>query len=393
MSVRIESASVQGAGGEPSEGEELTAYAQVANEGAEQANLNLHFHIDGSELGTVNGTVDPGGNVWLSASIGHLTAGGHELRAVADVDDGQSSSQADNGISFMVAAPAPPPNPTVQVGEIHFQPHTNVEHPAGHAWSNEQVQVSVLLHNTGTVDVNPTVTVSGGGQVATATVELPVGAQQWAVVNLGPFPAGAQEITATASAETQSQSVLLGHNTATLTVTDPATGYAPTNVQVTLHDFRGRPMEGRAVFLQFYGMDGTEAGGAETVDGTTTSGGVLTRPGITIPPRGTVRIMAVSTGEADEPIEASATYHLADGQHDLAVTAEQESSTAKVTATSLSGVRDQLSGEMHAGLEIEVLTIGGSVATQHEESQQHSTAVEWEVRYGRPSFRITVGAN
>jgi hypothetical protein len=390
MSVDIATISVQGASGRAEESEDLAGYAHLANHGSARVSLTVQFHIDNREAGQTTGDLEPGAENWFSAPVGHLAAGGHDLKVLVGIDDGQSSSQADNGISFTVEAMAAPA-PSVDLPEIHLQPHTNVEHPAGHAWSNEQVRVSVLVHNKGMQVLDTAIAVDIGGRYLTHNLQLAAGAQEWVSDDVGPFQVGDHVITATASTETVGESVLLATKTATLTVSEPTAGWQPKNVQVVLHDFRGRPLSGRAVFLEFYGMDGAQAGGAETVQGTTTTGGVLTRPGITIPPRGTIHIMAVSTGQADEPIENTAPYHLADGEADLSVTADQESKEAKITAKSIQGVKDKLSGEMSAGLEIEVLSIGGKVGSEHEESQEFETEVEWEVRYGRPSFKIAIG--
>jgi hypothetical protein len=202
-----------------------------------------------------------------------------------------------------------------------------------------------------------------------------------------PLAAGTHTFTAQATTETDTQSVLLGHTQGTLTVAAPNANYGHCNVQFTLHDFRGHPMSGRAVFVQFLGMDGSVADGAETVQGTATTAGILTLANVMMPQRGSLRVMAVSTGQADEPIEGTHPYHLAEGQTDLQLTAEQDYTDVKVTATDIRGVREQLSTEASAGLEIEVLSIGGKVATEQEQSRQHSEAVEWVVRVGRSSFK------
>jgi hypothetical protein len=388
MAVRIDQSSVQGTLGEAQEGDNLTASANLVNDGTDPVKVSLSFQIDGTEAARTDGSIDAGASGQFSMPVGQLTVGGHTLGVVVGVDDGSSSAQVDHTAPFTVTAL---PLPTAEVGSIHIQPHSNVEHPAGHAWSNEKVRVSVLVHNTGTRPLSAEVLLDIGGHVDKQEVQLAAGEQKWVSSDGGPFAVGVHQITASASTEASNQSVLLGSANGTLTVSEPTAGWHPVNVQIVLHDFRQRPMDGRAIFVEFTGMDSTKAGGAETVEGTAASGGILSRPQITIPPRGAVRIMAVSTGAADEPIENTAPYHLADGQNDLSITANQEASTAKVTAKSIQGVRDKLSAEMSAGVEIEVLSVGGKMGAEHEESQQFEQDVEWDVRYGRPSFAITVG--
>jgi hypothetical protein len=389
MTITIAQVSVHGANGEPAANEDLTVYAELTNDADQAARVELTFNVDHQPVGTAHAEVPACGSQWASAAIGHVAAGGHDLQVVGAVEDGNSSSQVDNGLSFQVAAAAAPatPTPTAAVGEIHIRPHSNVEHPAGQAWPDERVNVAVSLTNTGTEPLHATVYISSdSGANGTEQVTLAAGEQQWVQHDFDPLPVGAHTFTAQATTETDSQSVVLGHGQGTLTVVAANAGYHRSNVQLTLRDFRGQPMSGRAVFVQFLGMDGSVADGAETVQGTATTSGVLTLPNINMPPRGSMRVMAVSTGQADQPIEGVVPYHIADGQNDLQYTADQDHSDIQVTATDMQGVRDQVSAEMGASVELEVLTIDGKAATEHERSAEHSTAVQWTVRVGRPTF-------
>ena len=222
----------------------------------------------------------------------------------------------------------------------------------------------------------------------TQNVTVATGDQQWVQQDADAQEAGAHSFEVWASMDTADQSVIVGNDTATLTVTAANDGWRPIDVQLTLHDFRGQPMAGRAIFVQFMGQDGENAGGAETVEGTSTSGGVWTGADVSIPPRGTMRVMAVSTGEADELIEGSTRYRIRDGENALGFTVSQAHEDATITARSMAAVREQLSTEVSAGLEIEVLSIGGSVATESEQTREFETSVEWKVRYGRNTFEF-----
>lgn len=392
MTVTIAQVSVQGAGGEPAADEELTAYAELTNDGDQSARVDLTFSVDHQQLGTAQADIPPGGSQWANAAIGQLTAGGHELQVTGAVDDGNSSSQVDNGLSFHLAAPTPAatPTPTATIGEIHIRPHSNVEHPAGQAWPDEPINVAVSITNTGTDTLHATVWISSdSGADATEQVTVAPGEQQWVQHDFEAIPVGTHTFTAQATTETDTQSVVLGHAQGTLTVSADSANYRHGNVQLTLRDFRGQPMSGRAVFVQFFGMDGSVADGAETVQGTATTSGVLTLPNVNMPVRGNMRVMAVSTGEADQPVENVTPYHLGDGQTDLQMVADQEHADVQVTATDMRGVREQVSAEMGASVEFEVITIDGKVATQSEQSEQRSTAVQWTVRVGRPTFTFT----
>lgn len=392
MTVSISQPSVQGESGSTNAGEALTAWAQLSNDGEGPVSLEIDFKIDGQSQGGLSGYLDGGQSDWFQSAVGQLAEGGHELEVVVGVDDGQSSSQVDTGFSFSVGAAADT-TPTIDVGEVHIQPHSNVEHDPGEAWVGERLRLSVALFNTGQQAATVSVTFdAGSGGSATETVDVAAGAEEWVSTDIEPLEAGTHTITVTASTETDTASVLLGTKEGSVTVTDANAGWRPVNVQVTLHDFRNRPMDGRAVFLSFYGMDGDDAGGAETVEGTATEAGVLTSPGIMIPPRGSMRIMAVSTGEADEPIESTVRYRLTEGQDDLGFTAVQRAQPRTIRARNMQAVRDQLAAEVNAGIEIEVISIGGSVATESETTQEYETEVEWEVRYGQPAFEVTPDA-
>lgn len=394
MSVTINQVSIQSADGTLSSGEQLTAYAELANAGDTDADVNVTFNVDGSARGdAATAYLSPGDSQWVQTHVGAIEAGGHELEVSAAVDDGVSSSQASNGISFVVEADAPS-IPDVDIGQLYAQPHSNVEHDAGEAWIGEAIRLSVLVSNHGAEDVEVSVSFNvDDGEWSTQTVPLAGGSQQWVQHDMAAQAEGAHTFAVWASMETSEQSVVVGSDAATLMVTAANEGWRPIDVQLTLHDFRGMPMAGRAIFVQFLGQDGDNAGGAETVEGTATSGGVWTGADISVPPRGTMRVMAVSTGEADELIEGSTRYRISADETGLGFTVSQAHEDATITARSMAAVREQLSTEVSAGLEIEVLSIGGSVATEDEVSHEYETSVEWKVRYGRNSFEFAADAN
>lgn len=391
MSVTITQVSVHGADGAPSAGEDLTAYAEVTNGGGETARIGLNFTLDAQSVGTQQAELMPGASQWVQAHIGQLASGGHDLNVVGAVDDGRSSSQAEGGTTFEVAAPA---TPHVTIGQPQIRPHSNVEHHAGTAWTDERIGVWVEITNSGSTHLTATVWVSeDGGQSGQHQLTLGPSESQWVQQDFEPMAAGQHTVTASASTETANQSVVLGHSQAVVTISAPTSNFHRCNVQLTVHDFRGKPMVGRSVFVQFLGMDNSVADGAETVQGSTASSGVLTQANVMVPDRGSMHVMAVSNGQPDEPVEGTVRYHLAAGQTDIGYTVVQDHSDQKVKARSLQGVKNKLTAEGHAGLEIEVLSIGGSVGSEDETSREFETEVEWEVRVGRPSFAFTADAN
>lgn len=394
MPVTINEVSIQSADGTIDSGESLTAYAQLANGGDTDANVTVTFNIDGSVRGdAATIQLTPGDVQWVQSVVGEIDAGGHDLEVSAAIDDGMSSSHASNGLSFAVAASVPQ-IPHVELGQFVVRAHSNVEHDAGEAWVGEPIGMWVEVSNRSDVaaDVEVSFNVDGGEWV-TQTVSLAPGDSRWIQQDADAQAEGVHTFQVWASMDAADQSVLVGNDTATLTVAAANDGWRPIDVQLTLHDFRGQPMSGRAIFVQFIGQDGDNAGGAETVEGTATSGGVWTGADIAVPPRGTMRVMAVSTGEAAELIEGSTRYRIPDTDDALGFTVQQAFEEATFTARSMAAVRQQLSTEVSAGLEIEVLSIGGSVATEDEVSREYESSVEWKVRYGRNTFLFEGDAN
>lgn len=391
MSVTISQVSVHGADAAPSAGEDLTAYAELTNAGGDTARVEVTFTVDAQTVGTQQAELMAGASQWVQVHLGQLASGGHDLNVVGAVDDGVSSSQAEGGTTFHVAEPAAP---HATIGTPQIRPHSNVEHHAGTAWTGERIGVWVEITNSGTAHMTAAVWISeDGGQSGQHQVTLGPGESQWVQQDFEPLAAGQHTVTATASTETANQSIVLGHSQAVVVVSEPTGSYRRCNVQLTVHDFRGKPMVGRSVFVQFLGMDNSVADGAETVQGAITSSGVLTQAGVMVPDRGSMHVMAVSNGQPDEPVESTVRYHLAAGQTDIGYTVVQDHTDQKIKARSLAGVKDKLTAEGHAGLEIEVLSIGGSVGTESETSREFETEVEWEVRVGRPSFTFTADAN
>lgn len=390
MTVLVTQAAVHGTGNAPSADDDLTAYAHLHNGGESTARVSVVFSIDSQAYEATEHEIPPGGEEWASREVGRLGEGGHELSVTADVDDGSSNSQSQNGISFMVSAGAPPADPTASLTEMVVRAHSNVQHQPGHAWEGEHLGVWLMLTNTGIVETTATVAIDNGAGVSVPQqVHLAPGAQTWVQQAFDPLPAGNYTVTASASAEGHDSSILLGHATATLTVALAAADFRTCNVQLTVHNYLGNPMSGRMVLFQFIGMDGNQSGGGE---GTLTSGGTVTQPQLPIPTRGTLRVIAVSTGEADVPVDSTGRYHLADGQTELGFTVVQDHVDQTIKSRDLNGVRNQLSSEAHAGLEFEVLSVGGSVASEAEQSRQHETEVDWTVRVARQTFTITPDA-
>jgi hypothetical protein len=150
MSVTINQVSIQSDTGTIEAGESLTAWAELNNDGDTQARATVTFTIDSSTRGDATIDLSPNDTQWVQAVVGELSAGGHELEATAAIDDGMSSSQASNGISFNVGAGAGgggTHQPQVEIGQLAVRPHTNVEHEDGTAWTGESIGMWVKFRN------------------------------------------------------------------------------------------------------------------------------------------------------------------------------------------------------------------------------------------------------
>ena len=391
MPVTINQVSIQSDNGTLESGEALTAWAELANTGNTEAHATVTFTIDGTARGDTTIDLSPNDTQWVQVAVGEVAAGGHDLGASAAVDDGMSSSMANNGISFTVDA-AQARQPQVEIGQLMVRPHTNVEHADGTAWTGDTIGMWVQVRNGDDSPADVVVSFRvDGGEWESETVSVTAGGEVWAQHDAPAQSVGSHTFEVWASMDTENQSLVVGSDTASLNVVEGNASFQPIDVQLTLHDFRGRPLEGRAIFTRFHGQEGGIAGGAETVEGAMTSSGVWTSPNASIPPQGTMTVMAVSVGgaeEASEPIEGSVRYRIQEGQTALGFTVKQGFRESTVTARSLRGVREQLSTELNAGIEIEVISIGGSAATESEETREFETSVEWKVRFGTTSFEF-----
>lgn len=390
---------------EPQGGEELFVSAELVNDGDDDLgevtvvlSCGDHTHQEAAHVG-------PHGRHTFAGSVGVVAAGGYDLSAVAYAELEDSSGEiARTGVSQLIHAPEqhhdPQPHPeeapyaAAPSGRIHaiaVQPHSNVEHAAGTAWSNEPLRISVQVENDGTTAVHDgQVTVQAGTQTLQVAANPAPGTADWYAVEATALEAGNHEIQAWWTGEANDQSHNLAHHTEPLTVTDPpSTGWIQGNVQFRVIDFMGRPLRGYRLFTQFKGMDGQDAYGGEQVEASRMEGGVQTCAGIRFPSEGTLSVMFVSEDEPGPVLEGLRGYQLAEGTTNVSFDVLQGHEELTLSATDANGVADQLSAKISGGLKFEVVSVGGEVATSETRSRTYTQAVSWKVRVATEALTIT----
>lgn len=390
--VAITSFHVQGPDGQDAypAGSPVTIWAQCASEHDQQLVVDGSFSLSNGDEGVVQVALGPGDSEWLSWQSSPLPAGGYDSTVTLSGELESSSALFDStGMSFEVVVPAPV-TPSVEVVALALQPHTNVEHDDGTAWSDDPVRASAHVANRGG-DTGPVqVTIwSSDGQAQTFDTELAAGEERWFSAELSALPAGSHQVSAAVVWEAESSSEVLSQLSRDLAVTDRGPGWIIANVQVRVNDFRGEPLRGYRVFLRFIGMDGSDYYGGETVEASEAEHGVLTCPGIHLQPEGTAQVMAVSEGDPRPLLEGQEGYRLAEGDTNLAFTATQGVTERTYSAHTAAEVGTAVTSEFSAGVEIEIIEIGGSVATEQSRSRTYGEAEEWKVRVGLTNLAIT----
>ncbi len=378
--------------------EHLTVTAELTNTGT--------IPVQGVEVTLVLGSeevhervdVPAQASARVSGTLGPLHAGGYELEATGSYEDEASaSSQVIDPVGASVLVDArPPAAPSARIESLHLQPHTNVEHAANTAWSTEAVRVSVRAHNTGTTHLDAALVVAAGDQRFDAAVALAPGAEQWYTFDTRAFAPGTVEVGAWLTTETATQSVALDHASVQLTVvaapTDDGTGssdWVVANAQFRVTDFRGQPMRSHHLLVRFVGMDGSLAFGGETIEAAALQGGLQTCSRVHIPREGTVQLYGVSSGAAGAMLEGQCGYRLVGTDHNLSFDVVQQHEDLTFSARSAEEVSRMVGSEVSAGLTIDILEIGGKVATEDTRSRTYEQAVEWKVRVARSELTVT----
>ncbi len=181
---------------------------------------------------------------------------------------------------------------------------------------------------------------------------------------------------------------MLAQTSRQLTVSEMSDDWIEANVQIRVNNYRDEPLRGYRIFSIFTGMDGTDYYGGETIEATENDAGIVTSAGIFVQREGTVRVMALAEGDARPMLEGQHHYVLAEGDTNLAFTAAQGMTEQTYNAHSQDEIGEAVQSDFSVGVEIEIIEIGGSVATEQSRSRTYGEAVEWKVRVGLTNLTI-----
>ena len=149
-------------------------------------------------------------------------------------------------------------------------------------------------------------------------------------------------------------------------------GWQQRDVIMVIKDFKGEPLRGHRVFAEFKGPNGTLTEAADV------QGGSVIWSNIWLKPEGTVRIMAVSTGQAALAPEGVALYKLPD-KGPVKFDVEQQKTEVTVTAKTSEEAASKAGAKGTAGIEFEVIKLGGEVSSEESKTKGTSLETSWKV--------------
>lgn len=193
-------------------------------------------------------------------------------------------------------------------------------------------------------------------------------------------------------AQTQGHTVEMAPEVVTA---DPADlGWQQIDVTFLVRDPRGHPIRGYNFFTEFYGPEQqTSYGGQTAGDSALDAAGLLQCPNVWLRPDGFVRMMGVATAggphEGGPMLEGLAAYRLAAGATTLVFEVRQEREEIEVTASSSEEASQKVAAEGHAGIEIEILSLGGSGSTEHGSTHTEGREYRYKVILGTPTLVVT----
>ncbi len=205
--VSIASFHVQDAEGGESyvEGHPVTLWVHCASEHHEPLVVDGSFNLSNGDVGQAQIQLDAGATEWLSWQSSSLPAGGVDASVTLSGEVGMTSELfAETGLSFEVHSQVDvgPIIPLVEIDVLALQPHSNVDHDDGTAWSDDEIRASVHVMNHGEASGAITVTIwSSDGQSHVAETELQASQDQWFSFEMQPHVAGTHEIYAAVSWE------------------------------------------------------------------------------------------------------------------------------------------------------------------------------------------------
>ena len=161
-------------------------------------------------------------------------------------------------------------------------------------------------------------------------------------------------------------------------------GWRQADVIIILRNFRGEPLSGYAVFASF-----AAPGVATQHHMTNAEGGVVTWSRIWLKPEGAVTIRALSRGTPALAPWGVTSYQLP-SRGALRLRAEQQKREIEVTATTSQEAATKAGVSGTAGVDFEVVSLGGGVSAEEERRRGRTVSTRWKVIIPTSTFNVTV---
>ncbi|MFA0963855.1 papain-like cysteine protease family protein [Roseivirga sp. BDSF3-8] len=161
-------------------------------------------------------------------------------------------------------------------------------------------------------------------------------------------------------------------------------GWKKADLSIVVRNFKGEPLLGHRIFAEAKSPGVEPQAYAQDV-----RGGAAIFNDIWLKPSGTLRIMAVSTGQPGEVPSGVIHYNMGSGDQ-LRLEADQAYRDVTVTATSSTEAARMAGATGSIGVEFQVFSAGGEVTTEETRTRGESVSRQYTVRIPTASLTIQV---
>ena len=161
-------------------------------------------------------------------------------------------------------------------------------------------------------------------------------------------------------------------------------GWKKANLIITVKDFKGEPLLGHRVFAESQAPKVVPQ--TEAVD---IRGGSAIISDFWIKPKGTLRIMAVSTGKAGLVLSGVLHYTLPKNKT-LSLDASQKPKVREIVATSVEEAAKKVGAKGSVGVDFEVFSAGGEVSGEDSRKKGTSVAQKYTIKMPTATLDIKV---
>lgn len=172
-------------------------------------------------------------------------------------------------------------------------------------------------------------------------------------------------------------------------------GWKEIDVNFTLKNPIGAPLEGYQFFAVFYGPENEES--SPSGENTTNEHGILRSGNVWLKPTGTVYLtgMPIAGGPFDggPTLSGNAHYTLAARATSIFFDVQQGKEEIVRTATNQHEVSEALKLEGKVGIKFEIVELGGGATHDQGQRTTEGQQVQWKVTVGTPALTITPAAH